>query len=332
MRRSAFGRVVLVALGTPWFVGCAGAPRPFENSVGMTMIPLRAGSFRMGSTEAERQRLREDVDPAFAKNVADWLDTETPQHEVRITRPFAMSAQPVTVDQFRQFVAAAGDWTDGERDGTGAWGYNPARRRHEGNRPEYTWRATGWPQSDRDPVVNVTWDDAMAFCRWLGGKEGRNYRLPTEAEWEYACRAGTTTTYSCGDDGADLQGRANVADRALQEKFDAQAYRDYGFMDWDDGAPFTSPVDRYPPNPWGFFDMHGNVCQWVMDWFDEEYYRHGPTDDPECAEGTMHVMRGGAWYLDARYCRAANRYPAVPGVRSIWVGFRVVCDTVGSDP
>jgi formylglycine-generating enzyme required for sulfatase activity len=124
------------------------------------MVPIRAGSFTMGSTKAEQDSVLKSVDPKFRKGVQDWLDTEGPQHEVRISKSFYMAAHPVTVGQFRQFVAEAKYRTDAERDGKGAWGYNAERKRHEGDKPQYTWRATGWHQTDRDPVVNVTWDDA----------------------------------------------------------------------------------------------------------------------------------------------------------------------------
>jgi formylglycine-generating enzyme required for sulfatase activity len=307
----------------------------FKNTVGMTMVPIRAGSFRMGSPKAEQDSVMEsstrtflDLLPAESreysrKYLQECLDSEGPQHEVRISKNFYMAAHPVTVGQFRQFVADTKYQTDGERDGKGAWGYNPERKRHEGDKPQYSWQATGWQQTDRDPVVNVTWGDAVAFCKWLSTKESKTYRLPTEAEWEYACRAGTTTRYFFGDAEADLKGRANVADQSLQEKFDAKAYKYYGFMSWNDGYPFTSPVDRFPVNAWGLNDMHGNVCQWCLDWFDKDYYKHSPKDDPECTKGTTHVLRGGTWYLDARFCRAANRYESVPSARGIWVGFRV---------
>jgi formylglycine-generating enzyme len=178
----------------------------------------------------------------------------------------------------------------------------------------------------------VTWDDALAFCKWLSKRERKRYRLPTEAEWEYACRAGTTTRYSFGDAEADLKGRANVADQALLERFDAKVYSDYGFMSWNDRYPFTSPVDHFNPNAWGLHDMHGNVCQWCLDLFANDYYQHSPQQDPECVKGHMRVMRGGSWYLDARFCRAACRYDSVPGSRGIWVGFRVVCIPTGLDP
>jgi formylglycine-generating enzyme required for sulfatase activity len=318
--------------GGPEDVVAKGPATSFKNKVGMTLVRISAGTFKMGSTKAEQDSVLKAVSPKFKKYVQEWLDTEGPQHEVRISKAFYMSAHPVTVGQFRQFVEEAKYLTDGERDGKGAWGHNAAKKRHEGDKPQYSWRATGWNQSSRDPVVNVTWDDAVAFCKWLSKKESKKYRLPTEAEWEYACRAGTTTRYCFGDSEADLKGRANIADQWLQEAFDAKAYSDYGFMSWNDGYPFTSPPDHFKPNSWGLYDMHGNVCQWCLDWFDKDYYKHSPKEDPECTKGKMHVLRGGSWYLDARFCRTANRYDSEPGSRGIWVGFRVVLIPEGSGP
>ena len=115
---------------------------------------------------------------------------------MRITRPFYLGVYEVTVGQFRQFVEATDYRTEAERDGEGGWGWTG--KKWDGRKPEFTWRNIGIPQPDAYPVVNVSWNDAVAFCQWLSGKEGRTYRLPTEAEWEYACRAGTTTPFHWG--------------------------------------------------------------------------------------------------------------------------------------
>jgi formylglycine-generating enzyme required for sulfatase activity len=310
----------------------SGTTKSFENTLGMTMVRIRAGTFKMGSTKAEQHAVMKSADKKFRKYVREWLDTEGPQHEVKVTHAFYMAAHPVTRGQFAQFVAETGYKTDAERDGEGGWGYNAKRKRHEGRKPFYTWRKWGWSQTNRHPVVNVSWNDAVAFCKWLSKKEGKTYRLPTEAQWEYACRAGTTTRYCSGDTEADLRDHANLADQSLLRKFDAKAYSDYGFMDWDDGYPFTAPVGRFKPNGWGLYDMHGNVCQWCRDCFDKDYYQHSPKEDPECTRGDWRVLRGGSWYLDARFCRAANRYPSLPADRGIWVGFRVILEPAGRTP
>jgi formylglycine-generating enzyme required for sulfatase activity len=305
----------------------------FKNQLGMSMVLIHAGTFKMGSTKAEQDAVVKSVDPKFRQFTGECLAAEGPQHLVRISRPFYMSAHPVTVGQFRVFAEEAHYKTDAERDGKGAWGYNPERRRHEGDKPQYNWRAPGFSQTAQHPVVNVSWNDAVAFCAWLSKKEKKRYQLPSEAQWEYACRAGTQTRFFFGDAEADLKQYVNIADQALQEKFDANAYRDYGFMPWNDHYPFTSPVGAFKPNSWGLYDMHGNVAQWCRDRFDKDYYRHCPQDDPECTKGTSIVYRGGGWYLDARFCRAASRYECVrPDMRGIWMGFRVVCTPAASNP
>ena len=129
------------------------------------------------------------------------------------------------------------------------------------------------------PVVGVSWDEARAYCEWAGG------RLPTEAEWEYACRAGTTTEYSFGDD--------------------AELLEEYAWFDKNSGGQ-TQPVGAKKPNPWGLHDMHGNVWEWCADWYDDEYYARSPAEDPPgAASGSNRVIRGGGWGYGAGYCRAA---------------------------
>ena len=128
----------------------------------------------MGSPEDEKGRERD----------------EGPVHRVRITKPFYLGNYEVTVGQFRQFVNATGYKTDAEKDAVGGWGYTGVEERPFKRDPQYTWRETGFSQSDDHPVVNVSWNDAVTFCEWLSRREKKNYRLPTEAQWEYACRAG----------------------------------------------------------------------------------------------------------------------------------------------
>src|SRR5262249_48195029 len=190
--------------------------KSLKNKIGMTMVRIRAGDFKMGSTKVEQNAVLKSVNEKFKKGVRDWLDAEGPQHDVRISRSFYIGAYPVTVGEFGLFVDDAHYKTDAERDGKGDWGYNAERKRHEGPKPQYSWRVTGWNQTKQHPVVNVRWNDAVAFCQWLSKKEGKTYRLPTEAEWEYACRTGTTKRFSFGDADADLKEYANVADRSLK--------------------------------------------------------------------------------------------------------------------
>ncbi len=158
-------------------------PKPITNSIGMKLVLIPAGTFLMGSPDEDK----------------DARGDETPPHPVRITRPFYLGATEVTRGQFRRFVDDAGYQTEAEKDGKGGLGWNEETKKFEQN-PRYTWQNPGFEQTDEHPVVNVTWNDAVAFAQWLSRKEGKTYRLPTEAEWEYACRAGTTTRFSNGDD------------------------------------------------------------------------------------------------------------------------------------
>ncbi len=131
---------------------------------------------------------------------------------MEITRAFYLGVYPVTKGQFAAFVKEAGYQTEAEKDGKGGHGVNLATAQWE-QKPEYTWRHPGFSQEDDHPVVEISWNDATAFCAWLSKKEGKTYELPTEAEWEYACRAGTTTRFWCGDTEASLQGNANIHGR-----------------------------------------------------------------------------------------------------------------------
>ncbi len=215
-------------------------------TLGMELKLIKPGTFLMGSPEDEAGR----------------FDDEGPQHEVEITKAFYLGVYPVTKGQFAAFVKDDGYLTDAEKDGTGGFGFNTTQGRWE-QKPEYTWRHPGFSEEDDHPVVEVSWNDAQAFCAWLSKKEGKVYELPTEAEWEYACRAGTTTRFWCGDGDAGLHHRVNIADASLKANVDPEAAENSTFVPWDDGYTFTSPVGHFKANPWGLYDMGGNVWQWV---------------------------------------------------------------------
>jgi formylglycine-generating enzyme required for sulfatase activity len=171
-------------------------------------------------------------------------------------------------------------------------------------------------------VVNVSWNDAAAFCNWLSDKEGKRYRLPTEAEWEYACRAGTTARFPTGDEDSSLKDAANIGDVSLKKSWDAATW----VVSWNDGFAFTSPVGTWKPNGWGIYDMVGNAGEWTQDWFDPEYYQKSPATEPRGpATGEFRVVRGGAWYYHPPFQRSAMRVPGCPpSSRNVLVGFRVV--------
>lgn len=291
--------------------GAGTSPR-FAESIGIKLVPIGPGSFLMGSPETEAGREEDEF-----------------QHRVTLTQPFSMAAHEVTVGQFRRFVEDAAYKTDAERDGKGVPSWNQAEGKSQ-EHPEYNWRNTGFPQTDSHPVVDVSWNDAQEFCRWLSRKDGRRFRLPTEAEWEYACRAGTTTRFNCGDEDESLAGAANVADSTART---APTTANYWkpFLNSSDGFAFTAPVGSYHPNAWGLFDMHGNVWERCEDWSFRDYYRSSPEIDPKGPDNggsrqiLNKVIRGGAWDRTASHCRSANRLlgGGLNG-RDEHIGFRVV--------
>jgi formylglycine-generating enzyme required for sulfatase activity len=169
-------------------------------------------------------------------------------------------------------------------------------------------------------VVDVSWNDAVAFCQWLSKKESKTYRLPTEAEWEYACRAGTTTRYYSGDDPETLAKAANVTDATAKVKFPDWKYT----IKSSDGYVFTAPVGKFKPNAFGLHDMHGNAWQWCADWYGAEYYAASPADDPNGPDsGDGRVLRGGSWYYRPSSTRSASRFGITPVNRGFLMGFRV---------
>ena len=187
-------------------------------------------------------------------------------------------------------------------------------------------------------MVNVNWYDAGAFCDWLSRKEGRRYRLPTEAEWEYACRAGTTTRFTTGDAVEDLKAVANLCDRSLAGRWDTATVKKYGldpkvitFQPWDDGFAFTAPVGSFRPNALGLYDMLGNVGEFCSDGYQADYYRQSPEEDPsgprEKAKG--HVVRGGTFLNGPGLVRATSRVECPDAYRNYVIGFRVVLETDG---
>ena len=164
------------------------------------------------------------------------------------------------------------------------------------------------------PVVYVSWNDADEFCKWLSKKEGKTYRLPTEAEWEYACRAGTKTRYSFGDDPQELVRYANAADQDRKKlcpgcnvmipSFDASGKPTgkkipFPFLAGSDGFAWTAPVGKYKPNAFGLYDMHGNGWEWCSDWFDEHYYEKSPVDDPTGPDYRLEACLSRGWILPA---------------------------------
>jgi formylglycine-generating enzyme required for sulfatase activity/serine/threonine protein kinase len=250
------------------------ADRLLTNSIGMKLVLLPAGKFTMGSPPTEKGR-GDDED----------------EHEVTIRRPFYIGAYEVAQDEYRKMM------------GTNPSYFAPTG----GGKAQVAGLQTG-----AFPVEYVSWDDAVAFCKKLSElpaekAAGRTYALPTEAEWEYACRAGAETPFSFGDKLATSQ--ANIA-------------RAFGR---------TARVGSYAPNAFGLCDLHGNVWEWCADWYDAAYYRGSSAiDPPGPATGRERVLRGGAWATPAQSCRAAQRGRNDPATRNHVIGFRVVCRTAAA--
>jgi formylglycine-generating enzyme required for sulfatase activity len=284
------------------------------NSLGMSFVNIPAGEFRMGESQE---------DAGMNYYVGEFrLDQERPVIRVRLTRGFEMAQHELTVSQFREFVQATKFQTDAERDG-GHRGLPPGDGMPRGGDRALTWRSPGFPQTDDHPVVQVSWNDATAFCEWLSRKEGVVYRLPTEAEWEYACRAGTSTMWTFGNDHNLVGEHANSADATILEHISQ-----YAIASWyEDGFPFTAPAGSFAPNPFGLYDMHGNVGEWCYDDYQPFYYRVSSGIDPRSQahiNGASPVFRGGAFSLPDYRCRSASRAYGYHEAGISYVGIRLV--------
>jgi len=287
------------------------------HGVKLELVLISAGSFMMGSDESAEELVQFFNTNYGADLKAERYKPEHPCHRVKITRPFYLGRYHVTRGQFRQFVEATGYQTDAEKDGTGAMEFNGETFEQK---PEFTWRNASFAQTDEHPVVNVSWNDAAAFCDWLSRKAVQAYRLPSEAQWEYACRAGTTTRYYSGDDPETLAQVGNVADATAKTRFPGWK----STLQAGDGYVFTAPVGRFRPNAWGLYDMPGNAWQWCADRYNEDYYAASPVDDPKGPDsGVYHVLRGGSWYGGPHLCRSANRFRSAPDGRGNFIGFRI---------
>lgn len=270
------------------------------------MVVIPTGSFAMGSGAGERGR-----------NMA-----ELPQHQVTIAHGFAIARSAITVAEFREFVRASGYVPDSvKHGGASVYDERSGAMRDDGRA---TWQDdyVGRRADDKLPVVNVSWNDAKAYADWLSQRTGAVYRLPSEAEFAYALRAGTMTRYWWGDEAptSKVENLTGSKDRSPGGRRWSHAFKDYG-----DGYWGPAPVMSFAPNPFGLYDMGGNVSEWVADcWHDN--YIHAPVDgsawlNPGCA---ARVLRGGSWGSSPEQARSAWRQGADAGVRSGRVGFRVM--------
>ena len=213
-----------------------------------------------------------------------------PEHDVAITRPMYVGTYEVTKGEFTKFVASTNYKTRAETTG-GAWWIedSPKTRKWYSSR-KHTFQDPGFNQDFSHPAVEIR-GTTQAFCAWLSQKEGRHYRLPTEAEWEYFCRAGTLADAYSGDDEASLTTIGNIADATAKKKFPA-----WTAVQTSDGFLYTSPVGKFRPNNFGLFDTIGNAKEWCVDWYSADYYANAPKNDPPgAASGTKHVVRGGSF-------------------------------------
>jgi formylglycine-generating enzyme required for sulfatase activity len=293
------------------------------NKVAMKLVLIPSGKFTMGSSSEEQVRASKDVKPNDLPLYR--FKDESPQHEVTISQSFYMAVSHVTVDQFAAFVKDSDYQTDAEKDrssdGVEIENGRDAVKRMDG----LSWRKPSFDQGGDHPVVQVSWNDAKAFCDWLSKKTGKTVTLPTEAQFEYACRAGTKTAYPWGDNPDDGKGWASCRDQSFRKKLPGEPAET--FFRWDDGFIFTSPVGSFKPNAFGLYDMIGNAFQWCSDWYDEGYYANAPKTDPQGpTSGAYHVLRGSGWGAYKFRCRSANRFCVNPPGRTDFYGFRVVVD------
>ena len=301
-----------------------------ENPLGMKLVLIPSGEFLMGSDETPEQLAL--AYPQYDRTRLTSLGDEAPVHKVRITRSFYLGQHEVTVQQFKKYLELSGAVPESIADKTGGYGYNPeydptkTQRgdAFEGRDPKYSWSNPGFKQREDHPVLNVTWNDAVQMCDWLSRKEGKKYRLPTEAEWEYACRAGTRTRYHGGQETESLLKVANTFDVDTEKNW--PQWKVYA-LNGKDGYAFTSPVGSFAPNAFGLYDMHGNAWEWCADWHSDTYYSESPTDDPTGpSEGEVKVRRGGSWSTWSFYTRSSFRNWNDPSTRYTLVGMRLLCE------
>jgi formylglycine-generating enzyme required for sulfatase activity len=292
---------------------------------------------KVDQTNSIRMELRLIPPGKFLMGTGPWKGPVTPHlrgldhfakketaHDVEIHNAFYIGTCEVAIDQWREFVTATGYKTDAETNGLGGSGYDSSKEgvaKLVAHDRQYNWSNWGFDNRDDHPVVNVSWDDATAFCNWLSKKDRKTYRLPTEAEWEYACRGGTTDLYYFGDDPEMLTKFENV--------LDSSGFFEFGFsaLRTPDGHALVAPLASFRANPFGLYDMLGNVSEWCQDWHSEEYYRLSPAVDPlGPTSGAKRVVRGGSWAAYPVACRCAFRDALDPGSSSTSLGFRVVLE------
>jgi len=268
--------------------------KKITNSLGMEFLYIKPGTFMMGSPSSEKGRQKDEK-----------------QHRVTLSKGFYIQTTEVTVGQWREFIRDSGYKTEAETGG-GAWIWTGSKWE---KKKGYYWDNPGFSQSENHPVTCVSWNDVRKFINWINRKEGKSYKLPTEAEWEYACRAGSMTAFANGD--------ISELKCGYDSNLNAMGWYCYN------ANKRTHPVAQKNANAWGLYDMHGNVWEWCQDsceWKNgivTDTYRDGIVD-PLNTSGSYRVIRGGSWYSYASYCRSANRSFLTPGYRYRLLGFRLL--------
>jgi len=279
-----------------------------EQQLGMAYAWIPAGEFVMGSPENENGRMKNEM-----------------QHKVILSKDFYMQTTHVTVAQWRQFVERTGYVTQAEvEDGAFATTLNKDGAIHE----HVYWDAPDYKKEDDFPVSCVSWVDVQVFIRWLNQQGGANYRLPTEAEWEYSCRAGTTTPYSFGE--VITTDLANHLDRSVADYEENYRLAPLNPDDELDLRPCS--VARFKPNPWGLYDMHGNMWEWCQDRakvYQEKLYIWvdcciDGIIDPVSVHGSKRIARGGTWNYYPTFCRSSHRIAYDKNERYNYLGFRLL--------
>jgi formylglycine-generating enzyme required for sulfatase activity len=289
-----------IVRGAPdgWFKPGEGKVESFkDHELGPEMVVVPAGEFMMGSSESEIAALKQEYNLGF-------YDCEGPQRTVRIKAPCAVGRHSITREQFAAFVSATGHTTEG-----GIFTWKGGKWEID---PKASWQAPGLSQENNQPVVGINWDDAKAYADWLSRKTGKTYRLLSEAEREYVTRAGTTTAFWWGETISTSQ--ANYDGNYSFRGGTKEEYRQK-----------TVPVDSFAPNPWGLYNVHGNVWEWVEDVWHEDY-EDAPADGSAWVQGgdaSRRVVRGGSWLNVPQSLRSATRNSSSSDLRVSYLGFRV---------
>lgn len=298
-------------------LGCFGAVLPIgsahaRHSTIPVMVRILPGQFVAGSPSAETDAVHYPQESA---------GREQPQRRVTVARAFAIGRTEVTRGQFAAFVAATGWKGMGAcsvlADASGnAWHADP----------NANWHNPGFAQTDRHPVVCVDLADAENYARWLSTRTGRRFRLPSNTEWEYAARAGTTTSVWWAPSASPCR-YANVSDAARARVHNRGIADPTKFFRCNDGHVGTAPVGSFRRNPWGLYDVIGNVWEWTADCVNSTQMDAPgdtrPRRDGDCAS---HINRGSSWVNSPKYVRAAAQHPDLVGARTSVLGFRLVED------